>query len=270
MRRRFLKWLVAAVVIAAPVFSAWAADTNAPVLARIAESGTLRVGMSAGQPPFNVTNRDGEIIGMDVDLATLLARAIEVELEIVEMPFGDLLPALGKGDIDLVMSGMTATLPRNMQAAFVGPYYVSGKSMLTKSATIAAVQESEDLKENLRITALRGSTSADWVTKAIPTAKLTATDDYDEAIDLLLADKADAMVADAAICQLMILRFPDAGLATSNRPLTLEPISIAVPPNDPLFLNLITNYLTAMRAAGALEKLHEKWFKSGGWLMQLP
>ena len=270
MRRRFLRYLAGALLVATPLVSVWAASGDAPVLARIAKTGTLKVGMSAGQPPFNVTNRDGVIIGMDVDLATLLARAMNVELEIVQMPFGDLLPALGKGDIDLVMSGMTSTLQRNMQAAFVGPYFISGKAILTKSATIAAVQQSEELRSNLRITALRGSTSAEFVRRSIPTAQLTVTDDYDGAIDLLLSDKAEAMVADAAICQLLMLRWPDAGLATTKQPLTLEPIGIAVPPNDPLLLNLVENYMAALRGAGVLEKLHEKWFKSGGWLMQLP
>ena len=49
-----------------------------------------------------------------------------------------------------------------------------------------------------------------------------------------------------------------------------EPIGIAVPAGDPLLLNLVENYLAAIKAAGALEKLNEKWFKSGAWLMQLP
>ena len=271
MRRRFLLW-AAAVLLAVPLSAVAAKGKNdhAPVLARIAKSGTLRVGMSAGQPPFNVTNRHGNVIGMDVDLARLLARALDVELEIVERPFGDLLPALADGKVDLVISGMTSTLPRNMQAAFVGPYFVTGKSLLTKSRTIAAIQESGELEGGLKITALRGSTSADFVRKAIPNAELTVTDDYNGAIDLLLSDKADAMVADAAICQLLIMRWPDAGLATTKEPLTLEPISVAVPPSDPLLLNLVQNYLQALRQNGSLEKLSEKWFKNGAWLTQLP
>ena len=115
-----------------------------------------------------------------------------------------------------------------------------------------------------------GSTSADFVRAQIPTAQLTVTNDYNGAVDLLLSNKVDAMVADASICRLLILRWPDAGLVTSEQPLTLEPISIAVPANDPLLVNLIDNYLAAMNAAGALAKLQEKWFKSGAWMMQIP
>ncbi len=67
-----------------------------------------------------------------------------------------------------------------------------------------------------------------------------------------------------------MMRWPDAGLSAAQRPLTIEPIGIAVPASDPLLLNLVENYMKALESSGALEKLEEKWFKSGGWLVQLP
>jgi ABC-type amino acid transport substrate-binding protein len=269
MRRGFLK-ILAGLALLLPLTGTAIADVHSPVLTRIADSGTLRVGMSAEQPPFNVRNREGKIIGLDVDLARLLATALRVELKIVDMPFKDLLPALDKGDVDLVMSGMTATLRRNMRAAFVGPYHITGKSILARSETIAALQSEEMDKSELKIAALKGSTSEDFVNQVAPKAKLLATKNYNDAIDLLLSNKADLFVADGSIIMLSMLRWPDAGLVAASKPLTIEPIGIAVPPGDPLLLNLIENYLGAIKAAGALEKLNEKWFKSGAWLAQLP
>ncbi len=270
MRRKILKLLLGLMAILPLTGNVAASNDQAPVLSRISDSGTLRVGMSAGQPPFNVTNRDGKIIGLDVDLAGLLARALGVELEIVTMPFGDLLSALEDAKVDLVISGMTATLQRNMRVAFVGPYHISGKSILARSETIAALQSEGLNKESLKIAALKGSTSEDFVNRRAPDANLTATDTYDTAIDLLLSNKVDLFVADASIVMLSQLRWPDAGLVSSNKPLTLEPIGVAVPAGDPLLLNLIENYLDALIASGALEQLEKKWFKSGAWLMQLP
>jgi polar amino acid transport system substrate-binding protein len=207
---------------------------------------------------------------MDVDLARLLATALDVQLDIVDMPFGQLLPALESGKIDLVMSGMTATLQRNMRAAFVAPYHITGKSILARSETVAALG-SEDLSNTeLKIAALKGSTSEDFVRRVAPNARLTTTRDYDEAIDLLLANKVDLFVADASIIMISMMRWPDAGLVAANQPLTIEPIGIAVPASDPLLLNLVQNYMRAMEAGGMLEKLNQKWFKDGGWLVQLP
>ena len=270
MRRRILKLIIGLMAVLPLTGTLAASNDQTPVLSRISDSGTLRVGMSAGQPPFNVTNRDGKIIGLDVDLAGLLARALGVELEIVAMPFGDLLSALEDGKVDLVISGMTATLQRNMRAAFVGPYHISGKSILARSETIAALQSEGLNKESIKIAALRGSTSEAFVKLRAPNAELTATDTYDKAIDLLLSNKVDLFVADAAIIMLSQLRWPDAGLVSSNKPLTLEPIGVAVPAGDPLLLNLVENYMDALIASGALEQLKKKWFENGGWLMQLP
>ena len=77
-------------------------------------------------------------------------------------------------------------------------------------------------------------------------------------------------VADASIIMLSMMRWPDAGLVAADRPLTIEPIGIAVPATDPLLLNLVQNYMRAMEAGGVLERLHKKWFQDGGWLIQLP
>lgn len=250
-----------------PMSQAWAGD----VLDRIAESNTLRVGMSGSQPPFNVMNRDGDLIGMEVDLANLLASAMGVELKIVQKPFGELLGALEDGDVDLVMSQVTATLERNRRVAFVGPYYISGKSLLTKSSTVAAVQEAQEINQDtMRIATLKGSTGENFVARRLPKATLTQTEDYAAAVDLLLNDQVDAFLADAPIIKLTAMRYPNAGLAVLRKPLTIEPIGIAVPPNDPLLLNLVQNYVRALEASGGLEALLKKWFENAGWLTQLP
>ena len=114
--------------------------------------------------------------------------------------------------------------------------------------------------------ALKGSTSEDFVRDVWPRMQLTVTDDYDEAINLVREGKVGAMVADFPICALSVLRFPDDGFATLTEPLTIEPMGVAMPPNDPLFLNMMENYLGALEGIGILELLEEKWFQDGSWL----
>jgi polar amino acid transport system substrate-binding protein len=270
MRRTFLKSLLALAAMLPLSIPLGFADTHSPILERITKSGTLHVGMSAGQPPYNMKTREGDIIGLDVDLARLLAKAMGIELEIETMPFGELLPALEKGKVDLVISGMTATLQRNMRAAFIGPYHVSGKSILARGETIEALTSEGLDRESLKIAALKGSTSEKFVQQNAPKAKLSATESYDKAIDLLLSNKVDLFVADAPIIMLSKMRWPTAGLVSSAEPLTIEPIGVAVPPNDPLFINLVDNYMQMLRVSGALEKLEKKWFENPSWLARLP
>ncbi len=266
--RRGILTLLTGLLVALP-FTASASEQS-PVLARIAESGTLRVGMSTDQPPFNFDNRDGKTIGMDVDLAGLLSVALDVELEIVDMPFGELLTALEAGKVDLVISGMTATLPRNMRAAFVAPYHINGKSILARSETLAALGTEELATTDLKVVAVAGTTSVDFVKGVAPNANLIETKTNEDAIDQLLANKADLFVADASTIMVNRMRWPDAGLVAANQPLTIEPIGIAVPASDPLLLNLVQNYMRAMEASGVLQKLNQKWFQDGSWLVQLP
>jgi polar amino acid transport system substrate-binding protein len=246
-------------------------ETATPVLTRVLESGILRVGMSGNQPPFNVTTRSGEIIGMEADLANALAETMGVRAEFVQRPFGELLGALEAGEVDIVMSQMTMTPERNTRVAFAGPYFITGKAILTKSATLAAAEESEDIDQaGITLTALAGSSSEKFVREGVPSARLIATPDYDEAVQMVIDGTADAMVADLPICVISVLRNPSAGLSTIASPFTFEPLGAALPANDPLFLNLVQNYMTMLEGTGLMLQLQIKWFTDGSWLNQLP
>jgi ABC-type amino acid transport substrate-binding protein len=270
MKRSLILLAIALVALVGAPADAIAAD-NAPVLSRIVDSGTFKVGMSGTQPPFSVVSKTGSLIGYEVDLANLLADAMGVNAEFVQKPFGELLPALEKGEIDAIMSGMTMTPKRNLKAAFVGPYIVSGKSILTTQAALATLRDAEEIdRSTIKITALKGSTSEKFVQKVLEKTTYIGVDDYDAGVQMVIEGKADALVADFPICALSQMRFPDAGLATLTEPMTIEPIGIALAPGDALFINMVENYLGALEGIGLLDALEKKWFEDGGWLIQLP
>ena len=110
------------------------------VLDGILKKGEITVGVSL-LAPWVMKNKQGKLIGFEVELATILADAMGVEVEFVQKPFGELLPALEKGEIDAIMSGMTMTPKRNLEAAFVGPYVLSGKSILTETCYLTQQTE---------------------------------------------------------------------------------------------------------------------------------
>ena len=105
MLKRFVRvpLLTALIALMASVAATNVIAQDSPVLDRIVETSTLRVGMSGSQPPFNMKGRDGALMGLEVDLATALAMAMKAELEIVEKPFAEMIPALEKGDVDMVL-----------------------------------------------------------------------------------------------------------------------------------------------------------------------
>ena len=252
---------------AALPLNALAGDT----LQRVVDFKVLKVGMSGNQPPLTMANREGGLMGFDVDLAKALADAMKVKLEIVAMPFGELMTALENDKIDMVMSGLSITPERTEEVSFVGPYMMSGKSILTKNSTLADIKASKEFnRKDLKLLALSNSTSASFVKAVAPDAQLIEIKSYDEGVAMIIEGKADAMVADMPICVLSVLRYPEAGLATLEGPLTVEPVGIAVSKDDQQFFNLVDNYLEAYEKTGVLTKLRKKWFEDSSWVAALP
>ncbi len=247
------------------------AVSNSPVLERIAARGELIVGTAGSMPPLNMTTVSGKIIGIEPDIATFIAGSMGVDLTLKPMPFHKLLPALEAGEIDMVMSNMTITGKRNLKFAFVGPYFLSGKSILTKDIAIASIKEGDELNNSeTTLAALKGSTSQQVVEGLLPKAKFVPTETYDEAVKLVLDGKVNALVADYPICLISTFRYPEAELSTMLKPFTFEPIGIAIPANDPLLVNWLQNFLVSFKGSGELERITKYWLDNGAWLKLLP
>jgi polar amino acid transport system substrate-binding protein len=241
-----------------------------PTLQHILKNGELVVGMAANMPPLNMKNKAGKVIGYEADLSKYIADAMGVDLRIETVRFNELLAALESGEVDMVLSGMTITPQRNLKVAFVGPYVTSGKCILTKVESLAEAEDGSKIKaKDKTFAVLRGSTSQDFVENEIKGAKIALTDNYEEAVDLVLKNKADAMIADYALCSVSVLRYPDSGLMSVFTLLTYEPLGIAIPANDPLMVNWLENLLNTLDGNGKLEALRTHWFENASWLEEM-
>ena len=264
------KLSVILLVITVLTISALDTATAGKVMDRILKRGELIVGITGTQPPLNATTKDGKIIGFDADIAKLIAANMGVEAKFETMPFAKLLPALKDGKVDMILSSMTMTLERNLKVAFVGPYYVSGKGILTKGQTIALLQDPEGLnRPQFKIAALQNSTSKIFVEKSVPKAELVTTASYNEAVDMLLKDKIDAMIADYPFCAFTAFRNKENGLVAGQSKLTFEPLGIAVK-EDALLINWLQNFMIMLEGSGQLKMLNKRWFQDASWIKKLP
>ena len=242
-----------------------------PVLDRIATRGELIVGTAGNMPPLNMTTKDGKVIGIDIDLAKYIAGNMDVKLTIKTMPFHELLSALKAGKIDMVISGMTITGLRNREFAFVGPYFLSGKSILTKDTNIALLDSGDELNNpDISLVALKGSTSQQVIEDILPKAKMVLADKYGDAVKTVLDGKVNAMVADYPICLISVARFPDYNLMSLVKPFTYEPLGIAVQSGDPLLVNWLENFMNSYKGSGELENTTNRWLKNTAWIKLLP
>lgn len=247
------------------------APSTSPVTDRIVGRGELVVGTAGNMPPMNMTTKDGDLIGFEIDLVKSIASAMNVKYRFETMPFSELLSALQKGKVDMVLSQMTITPNRNLKVAFVGPYFISGKAFLTKIKTIADAKEASQLNSpDTKLVAIKGSTSQAFAEDLISKATLWTAKDYDEAVKMVIDGEVHAMIADYPICVVSVFRYPEAGLLSVVTPLTYEPIGIAVPAGDPLLVNWLENFMAGLENIGMLDELKKKWFARGSWLKKLP
>lgn len=245
--------------------------SRSPVLDRIQKSGELRVGMTGDYPPLNVLDRAQRNIGLEPDLAAALAATMGVKLVIVNKPFSELIGTLENGEVDAIFSGMTITQQRNMNVAFAGPYFLSGKALLTRSEVLANARGPAPLdRPSVKLVTLEGTTSQGYVQNAAPNATHLTAQDYESAIAMVISGEADAMVADYPVCVVSVLKNPGSGLSTVVSPFTFEPIGVGLPAEDMLFVNLVENYLKSLEGTGLLDRLREKWFGDPSWLIALP
>lgn len=240
------------------------------VLSSILKKGELRIGTTGNQPPFSMKSKTGELIGYEIDLAKALAKTMGVKLTLVELPFSELISAVKSGKVDAVMSGMTMTPERNLNVLFAGPYTISGKTILTKGRLAEEISAATDANmKKYKIVSLKGSTSSEFVKELMPKHELIAVDNYNAGVAMLLDGKADALVADKPICVITLMKNQGKDLVISDKPLSIEPIGMALPSDDPQFLNLVQNYIATLQLSGTLQLLEKTWFQDGAWMLNV-
>jgi len=216
-------------------------------------------------------NKDGELIGLDVDLATALADAMDLELVLVERPFAELLTRLERDEFDVVISSLTITPARNARVAFAGPYLISGATLLTREDLADQLDTIEALDSAERSWgALDGSTGQDLIRRSFPNAELVTTNNLNSLIPKIVSGEIDGLISDLPYVRFELARHPGQGLAVLPAPFTTEPLGVALPANSPLFANLVQNYLNTLEYTGQLIQMKARWLSGGEWLSELP
>jgi len=110
----------------------------------VLERGTLRVGVQGAYPPWSYRDRDGNLVGIEPDLAADVAERLGVELELVEIQSANRMQFLQQGRIDLIIGAMSDLPERRKVVGMVQPaYWVSGANVMAKAGLI---KEWDDLR----------------------------------------------------------------------------------------------------------------------------
>ena len=124
------------------------ATETADATASFGSDGMLRVGMEAAYAPYNwqassesdttipIENVSGAYAdGYDVQIAKQIAEGLGLEPVAVKLEWDGLIEALGNGQIDVIIAGMTATPEREESIDFTDPYYVGTYGLMVQSGS---------------------------------------------------------------------------------------------------------------------------------------
>lgn len=265
--RRLSLLLAAAVVLL--TFSA-ATVVVADTLGDIQKRGTLRVGMEPGYMPFELTNKKGEIIGFDVDVAKRMAKAMKVKLELVSTAWDGIIPALLTNKFDILMSGMTLTQERNMTVNFATPYILIGQSVLLRKDLAGEVKSYKDLNNPKYTVASKLGTTGEQATKRmIPKAKYISYETEQEGVMELLNGKIDAFIYDLPFNAIAMAQKGKGKFIHLDTPFTKEPLAWAIRKDDVNFLNWLDNFMRQIKYDGVYDKIYDKWFHDDAWLKEI-
>ncbi len=234
-------------------------------LIKVLDRGVLRVGILGDFEPWSFFDENYERIGFDIDVAKLMAEALDVKVEFVETGTAGRIPYLVTGKIDIVIAGFGATPERAKSVAYSKPY-VAGNPHMLVAPKDSDIKSYKDLAGK-KVAVSRGTSSDREITALAPEG--TEILRFEEVIDCFLAlemGKADA-VADGGYLydQERIEKHPEWEMKGEiGRGIAF----LAVRLEDQIWLNWINLFLADLARKGMHRKLVEKWFGSFPYALQ--
>lgn len=239
-------------------------------LNEIIERGELRVGFEAGYLPFEMSDKKGNFIGFDIDMAKEMAKAMKVKFVPVNTAWDGIIPALVTKKFDIIMSGMTVTQERNLSINFADPYIIVGQTILLNKKHEGKVTSYKDLNDpKYTITSKLGTTGEQAIKRLLPRAKYKSFEVESEAALEVLNGKADATIYDLPFCVTFMAQQGAGKMVFLDKPFTFEPLAWAVRKGDPDFLNWLNNFLRQMKNDGRYDKIYNKWITSTDWIKDI-
>lgn len=220
------------------------------------------VGTDAAWPPFEWVSAKGHKLGFDLDVMRMIAVLEGYEIEIQDIAFDAIIPAVIAGKVDIGASGFTITAARAQVVDFSSPYWVSDQTVVVRADSGLNVVTA--LLPGRRVGAQRGTTGAFWVEDNLiaqgVAVELVLYETYPEAILDLLAGRLDAVIQDQAPSEQAVQQYAGQ-LSIAGIIKTYEEFGFLVAKGDPKgILPRIERGLKTLKETGAWDNLVAAYF----------
>jgi polar amino acid transport system substrate-binding protein len=238
---------------------------NADVLEDILDRQTLRVGV-AEFVPWTIKTKSGELIGFEVDVARKIADDMSVTPEFTVYEWQKVIPALQRGEIDVIAAGMAITPARALQVNFSRPLATSGISLATNTEKTRNVTELRHLNDERVVITVVADTLALSVAqtffdqaniKIYPTSDLAESD--------VIEGRAHAYLASVPEINFLAIKNRRKVDVPIREPIMASSEALAVKKGEQAFLNFLNAWVTARQTDKWLGTTRDYWFNTMDW-----
>jgi polar amino acid transport system substrate-binding protein len=241
------------------------AATNSK-LQEVLKRGKLIVGTGTTNPPWHFEDDSGNLVGMDIDLAKLLAKGLfddPEKVEFVRQAADARIPNLVTNKIDIVAQFMTITPGRARQVEFTIPYYREGVGlMVIKDSPLKGYADLKAMGDKATIVWMQNVGVEDYTRMVLPDIKVLQVDSPDATFQAINARRADVSASDLSTIRYLVGKFPDRyrDLGFGWLP---NSYAFAVAPGDPVWLNWVNGQVREAFLGvdfDYMKAAYKKWF----------
>lgn len=222
----------------------------------MAEGDVLVMATNAEFPPYEYHEGD-EIVGIDAEVAALIAEELGMTLEIEDMAFDSVLAAVQSGKADIAMAGITVTEERKMSVNFTDPY--------TTATQMIIVAEDSDIVSPDDLTGktigVQLGTTGDIYVEDVEDATIERYNKGFEAVQALLQGKVDAVVIDGEPAKVFVEQ--NEGIKLVDEAFTEEEYAIAIAKDNEELLEKVNTALNTLKENGKFDEVVAKYIGDG-------
>src|SRR5438105_8685722 len=251
------RWLRALLLLTVAIFGSQAPCRAADHFAEIKKRGELLWGTDAegGAPYVYVDPQDPtRFIGFEYELAEAIAAKLGVKAKIVQNQWDQLVPALDRGNFDIIINGLEITPEHQQHIAMTQPYYVYAQQIITHSDQ-QRISEVKDL-EGKRVGVLQNSASEQLLKKST-NVDLRSYPGNVESLRDIKAGRIDAAVMDLPIA--LFYSKPDPALRFAGPSFAPGYYGIGVRKDDVSLLAALNWAISELDAEHTLERIYRKY-----------
>ena len=237
-----------------------AADTTSSKLDQIKANGKLLVGTEAQYAPYEFKDLDANFAGCDMWLAQQIADSLGVELEVVDMAFDGIIPAVQSGQVDLGIAAFTNTPERAEEIDFSDLYETSAQLLIVKAGNADTYSTKESLV-GLKVGAQKGTIQSQLIQSALPESELFELEKYPALALEVQNGNIAGLVVDQAVGEALVAS-SNGALEVSNFTFTAEEASfgksVVIAKGNEDLVAVVNEVINKVTADGSYQKAYDE------------